>query len=333
MYNEKIRPYFLKISEVLYLYSFIIIFISGGLTKKDSNLVSYLLLFVPFIFFILTKFVLDDSMHYNKKIIYLIIYQFQIISNTLFHKELSFLAVLLSVVGMMVFLVILAEKGSLVINIISIVIYIVIFYFKLNLFELSIFLCTLPFIILLSINIKKINYISSSIIDELSTTDDLTGLLNQSGFMKKIEEEFYRSQRYGKHFSILMIDSDNLKAVNDTYGHKYGSMVIVSIADTIRENIRRSDFAARYGGDEFLVCLVETDINGAMEVAERIRKQFELKSFFTKENKNFMLTLSIGVSGYPESGDTLFDVIDNADKALYKSKNSGKNKTSIMLKN
>jgi len=83
-----------------------------------------------------------------------------------------------------------------------------------------------------------------------------------------------------------MLDSDNLKVINDTYGHKYGSIVIVSIAETIKENIRRSDFAARYGGDEFIICLVETDLNGAVEVAERIRKQFELKSFFTKMIKN-----------------------------------------------
>jgi len=124
--------------------------------------------------------------------------------------------------------------------------------------------------------------------------------------MKKIEEEYYRSQRYNKNFSVLMLDSDNLKVINDTYGHKYGSIVIVSIAETIKENIRRSDFAARYGGDEFIICLVETDLNGAVEVAERIRKQFELKSFFTKDDKKFMLTLSIGVSSYPICGDTLF---------------------------
>jgi diguanylate cyclase (GGDEF)-like protein len=195
------------------------------------------------------------------------------------------------------------------------------------------FILSVPFIFIISTNFNKISTITNDLIIELSIKDDLTGLLNQSGFMKKIEEEFYRSQRYNNTFSVLMIDSDNLKLINDTYGHKYGSLVITSIAEVIKSNIRRTDFAARYGGDEFILCLVETDINGANEVAERIRKQFELKSFFTKDEKKFSITLSIGISNYPKSGDTLMDIIDSADKALYQSKSSGKNKTSILIKN
>jgi len=195
------------------------------------------------------------------------------------------------------------------------------------------FIISVPFIFIISANFNKISTITNDLIIELSIKDDLTGLLNQSGFMKKIEEEFYRSQRYNNTFSVLMIDSDNLKLINDTYGHKYGSLVITSIAEVIKSNIRRTDFAARYGGDEFILCLVETDINGANEVAERIRKQFELKSFFTKDEKKFSITLSIGISNYPKSGDTLMDIIDSADKALYQSKSSGKNKTSILIKN
>lgn len=225
------------------------------------------------------------------------------------------------------------NKRAIMINLSIIVLLSTIFALQAQQSQLITFLISVPFIFIISTNYNKINTLINNLITELSTTDDLTGLLNQSGFMKKIEEEFYRSQRYLKTFSVLMIDSDNLKLINDTYGHKYGSMVIVSIAEVIKNNIRRTDFAGRYGGDEFVVCLVETDLSGALEVAERIRKQFELKSFFTKDEKKFNITLSIGVSNYPKSGDTLMDVLENADKAMYESKSSGKNKTSFLIKN
>lgn len=333
MYNEKIRSIYLKIFEALYLLSFITIFVSYRVIDPVGSVTYHYFIFFYFIIFIVIKFSLDDILYFNKKLIYFVIYNIQNITFSFLNPNLGFILIYLSLVGIFVCIILIYEKNSVYIHAINIIMLLVFYYINLSFNDVAIFSVSIPFFVLLGMNLYKINSINYNIINELSTTDDLTGLLNQSGFMKKIEEEFYRSQRYGKRFSVLMVDSDNLKAVNDTYGHKYGSMVIVSIAETIRDNIRRSDFAARYGGDEFIICLVETDIDGAMDVAERIRKQFELKSFFTKDDKKFMLTLSIGVSSYPKNGETLLDVLDNADKALYKSKNLGKNRTSCLLNN
>ncbi|MBZ4642600.1 MAG: two-component system, cell cycle response regulator [Deferribacteres bacterium] len=178
----------------------------------------------------------------------------------------------------------------------------------------------------------RINKMSIKI-EELSITDGLTGLLNQKGFFKKLEEEFYRSLRYKKSFCLIMIDSDDLKKINDSYGHKYGNMVIRLIADIIRDSCRRTDFAGRYGGDEYMICLVETDIRAAYEFSERLRKTIELKSLFTDKGKDFKVTVSVGISGFPESGDKLYEIVESADRALYMAKNDGKNRVKYVLKN
>ena len=168
---------------------------------------------------------------------------------------------------------------------------------------------------------------------ELSTTDDLTGLLNQKGFLKRIEEEYYRSQRYGKSFGLIMIDSDDLKRVNDTYGHKYGNMIINMVARVIRESIRRTDFAGRFGGDEYMICLVETELEPAINFGEKIRKTIEMKSLFTEKGKDLKATISVGIASYPKSGKDLYEIIENADKALYMAKNDGKNKVKYVVIN
>lgn len=333
MYVEKIRTIYLKVFEALYLLSFITIFVSSKVVDPFGSVSHQYIIFLYFIIFIVVKFSLDDILYFNKKLIYFVIYNIQNVTFSFLNPNFGIILVYLSLLGIFVCIILIDDKNSTYIHTINIIFLLTFYYLNLPFKDVAIFSVSLPFFILLGINLSKVNSINQSIINELSTTDDLTGLLNQSGFMKKIEDEFYRSQRYNKNFSVLMVDSDNLKAVNDTYGHKYGSMVIVSIAETIRDNIRRSDFAARYGGDEFIICLVETDIDGAMDVAERIRKQFELKSFFTRDDKKFMLTLSIGVSSYPKSGETLLDVLDNADKALYNSKNLGKNRTTCLPNN
>ncbi len=167
-------------------------------------------------------------------------------------------------------------------------------------------------------------------IELLSKTDDFTELLNQKGFLEKLENEYHRSARYNKSFALLMIDSDGLKKINDTHGHKYGSMTIKMIADIIKSYTRRTDFAGRYGGDEFMVCLVESTKEDGMIFAERLRKTVEMKSLFTDKGKELEITISVGVSCYPDSGKELYDVIENADKALYKAKNKGKNSVAFL---
>lgn len=331
MYDSQIKTNYIKVFEVTYLFSFVTLLISTWLINIRNPFTDYVIFFYFFLF-VIAKFTIDDTLYHIKKLSYFLIYFLQLITFSLFSTQASHIIVYLSLFGIFISIILIDGKKFLLFHIFSICAIIVFYLFVLNFNDTILFVISLPFFLLTALILRKINTIKQNRIDELSTTDDLTGLLNQSGFMKKIEEEYYRSQRYNKNFSVLMLDSDNLKVINDTYGHKYGSIVIVSIAETIKENIRRSDFAARYGGDEFIICLVETDLNGAVEVAERIRKQFELKSFFTKDDKKFMLTLSIGVSSYPICGDTLFDVLDSADRALYESKNSGKNKTSYLIK-
>jgi diguanylate cyclase (GGDEF)-like protein len=164
----------------------------------------------------------------------------------------------------------------------------------------------------------------------LSKTDDFTGLLNQKGFLEKLENEYHRSSRYDKSFVLLMIDSDDLKRINDTYGHKYGSMTIKMISDIIKSYTRRTDFAGRYGGDEFMVCLVESTKDDGLIFAERLRKTVEMKSLFTDKGKKLKITVSIGVSCYPESGKELYDIIEKADKALYNVKEKGKNSVAFL---
>ncbi len=167
-------------------------------------------------------------------------------------------------------------------------------------------------------------------IELLLKTDDFTGLLNQKGFLEKLENEYYRSSRYDNIFVLLMIDADGLKKVNDTYGHKYGSMTIKMIAEIIRANTRRTDFAGRYGGDEFMVCLVESSKEEGLLFAERLRRTIEMKSLFTDKGKEIDITISIGVSCYPYSGKELYEIIENADKALYNAKAKGKNAVSFL---
>ncbi|MCX8083540.1 MAG: GGDEF domain-containing protein [Calditerrivibrio sp.] len=331
MYQEKLNYYYLKIAEVLYLFSFTITIVSLKFLELNNSFYNYFIILFLFIF-VIVKFSIEENYPSHKIIIYMILLQSQnLFFSSLYTKE-SLIFIFLILFGVMIYTVLMRDSFTKKIHYIVIVVISSLLIISKNPNSL-IYILSLPFVIIIAINFEKTNKITFNIINELSTTDDLTGLLNQSGFMKKIEEEFYRSQRYNKTFSVLMLDSDNLKHVNDTYGHKYGSMVITSIAEVIKSNIRRTDFAARYGGDEFIICLVETEIEGAKEVAERIRKQFELKSFFTKDEKKFNLTVSIGISNYPLSGDSLLDIIDNADKALYESKKQGKNKTTLMIKN
>lgn len=167
-------------------------------------------------------------------------------------------------------------------------------------------------------------------IDTLSKTDDFTGLLNQKGFLEQLEKEFYRSKRYNKTFILMMLDSDELKKVNETHGHQYGSMVIKMVSEVINANTRRTDFSGRYGGDEFMVCLVESTKKDGILFAERIRKTIEMKSLFTSKGKELAVTVSVGVSSFPESGNELYDIIEKADKALYLAKDKGKNNVQYM---
>ncbi len=163
--------------------------------------------------------------------------------------------------------------------------------------------------------------------EEMAYTDPLTGLSNRRFFMKEAEHFFQYAQRYGEPVSLMMIDIDDFKKINDTYGHDVGDLVIKRLADVIRNNTRRSDIPARFGGEEFIILLPTTDVEGAVLVAERIRKEFK-SSGVPLNGETVITTVSIGVASMSE-GDSLEDLIKKADEALYRAKRTGKDKVVV----
>ncbi len=160
-----------------------------------------------------------------------------------------------------------------------------------------------------------------------SQTDELTGLLNMRAFNLLLEKQQASAARYREPFSILMVDVDELKEVNDHYGHKAGSRTIQTVSSTIRNSVRASDILARYGGDEFVILLTHTRTEQARLVAERIRAAIANMSFDVDGNR-ITATASIGIACFPECVQDPAEVLDKADQALYRSKQDGRNKVS-----
>jgi diguanylate cyclase (GGDEF)-like protein len=156
--------------------------------------------------------------------------------------------------------------------------------------------------------------------------DSLTGLFNRRAFEKKIHEEFERSKRYHNPLSVLILDIDNFKTINDTYGHHGGDAALVKISETFREKTRQTDFPSRYGGEEFVLVLPETDQENALQVASKIHEAIRACAFGTTA-RPYKLTVSIGVSS--TSARFYSDwrqMVNDADQALYFAKNTGKDR-------
>jgi diguanylate cyclase (GGDEF)-like protein len=171
---------------------------------------------------------------------------------------------------------------------------------------------------------------TNSRLEELSNTDDLTKLYNRRYFMQLLELEFQRAQRYESRFSFVMIDIDNFKNVNDTCGHLLGDRILYEVAQILRENLRVHDLIGRYGGEEFALLMPETDVRGALVVAERYRKRVE-DFIHIEDNKVLRVTISLGVAGYPHPAiKSVDDLIRLADNALYKAKNNGRNRVEVL---
>jgi diguanylate cyclase (GGDEF)-like protein len=158
----------------------------------------------------------------------------------------------------------------------------------------------------------------------LSETDDLTGLFNTRGFAISANRIFGQALRYDRPASVLMIDSDNLKGVNDAYGHDAGNRLLRQLANAIQAELRATDVPARYGGDEFIVLLPETPPKGALDVAERIRTAISAAPL-ALEGKSVASSVSIGLACFPEDGRTLDTLAARADRALYRAKQNGRN--------
>lgn len=159
----------------------------------------------------------------------------------------------------------------------------------------------------------------------LSTVDSLTGLFNRAFLFAAVEREIARSARSGRGFCLLMMDLDGLKAVNDRWGHFVGDRVLRGVGESIRTGVRRIDTPARYGGDEFVVLLPETDPTGAVILAEKIRMNVAERSF-DGTGEPIRTSLSIGVVNYPDDGRTADELMISADQTMYVSKRQGKNR-------
>jgi diguanylate cyclase (GGDEF)-like protein len=159
----------------------------------------------------------------------------------------------------------------------------------------------------------------------LSTVDSLTGLFNRSYFFAALEREIQRSARSGRGFCLLMMDLDGLKAINDRFGHFNGDRALRTVGETIRARVRRIDTAARYGGDEFVVVLPETEPAGAFVLAEKIRVGVGERSVKV-DGLEVRTSLSIGVVVYPRDGRTVDDLMIAADTTMYRSKRQGRDR-------
>lgn len=159
----------------------------------------------------------------------------------------------------------------------------------------------------------------------VSETDELTELFNRRGFAIAAGRLLGQAVRYQRALSVVMIDADNLKEINDKYGHKAGDRLLIKLVRSIQTQLRDSDIMGRYGGDEFVVLLPEATANGALDVAERIREAVSNMSL--EFNGDFInVTVSMGVATFPEDGRTLDSLVDNADKGMYKAKMTGRDK-------
>jgi diguanylate cyclase (GGDEF)-like protein len=153
----------------------------------------------------------------------------------------------------------------------------------------------------------------------------LTGLLNMRTFSLILQQEIAKAARYSYPFTVLMIDVDNLKKVNDHHGHGAGSRLVTAIAATLKNCIRSCDVLARYGGDEFVILMPQTNTMDASIAAERIRKAVDSTSF-ELQGKRIASTISIGYASYPYCVDEAGSVFEKADIALYTSKRTGRNR-------
>lgn len=162
----------------------------------------------------------------------------------------------------------------------------------------------------------------------LSETDELTGTLNRRAFLAMATRTYSQSQRFGRKFSVIMIDSDSLKKINDSHGHEAGDELLKTMVQKIQDELRQADLLSRYGGDEFVVLLPDTDAEGARLTAERIRERIAGAPLHIGSERA-SISASMGVATFPDNGADFDRVFDAADSAMYASKTSGKNKVTV----
>lgn len=161
---------------------------------------------------------------------------------------------------------------------------------------------------------------------ERAFIDDVTGVYNARYLLTTADNEIQRAARYGNPLSVLFLDLDRFKSVNDRYGHLIGSDTLRALSELLAQCVRQVDTLARYGGDEFTILLVDTPHETALRIAERIRARVEAHRFEAGREGQHQLTISIGVASYPQHGEDREALLDAADKAMYRAKSHGRNR-------
>lgn len=165
---------------------------------------------------------------------------------------------------------------------------------------------------------------------DLTVIDELTGLYNYRFFGSKLTDEIRRSDRYHQKISLLMIDIDHFKRINDSQGHQTGNIILQEIASVIKQSVRDVDIVARYGGEEFMVILPQTDLSDAKSIAGRIRAQMEDSYFSNAQGQRYMkVTVSIGVAIYPNGVFSAEQLLEKVDRAMYLAKKQGRNRVCV----
>ena len=164
----------------------------------------------------------------------------------------------------------------------------------------------------------------------LSITDELTQTNNRRYFVNELEKEIERSKRFSRNLSLIILDIDKFKYYNDTYGHIFGDKIIKSVARSLTETIRKIDFVARYGGDEFVIVMPETEKSMANILAERLQKKFSQDYFIDNEFQT-KISVSIGIASFPNDARDADELIHNADLALYRAKEEKKREIEFLI--
>ncbi len=159
----------------------------------------------------------------------------------------------------------------------------------------------------------------------ISRIDGLTGLLNRQSLDRRLNEEIKRAKRYGNPLSMIMFDIDNFKKINDAYGHIIGDRVLQKTSEVIKETLRDTDIAGRFGGDEFVLILIQTNINIGKQVAERLRNRIKTSRVYVKKNQPIKFSISTGICQYNNKIKSVDEFISKTDKAMYMAKFSGHN--------
>jgi diguanylate cyclase (GGDEF)-like protein len=163
-------------------------------------------------------------------------------------------------------------------------------------------------------------------LEELATRDGLTGVYNKRAMLEMVESKLAAATRFSRHLSVLVIDLDHFKAVNDSHGHDVGDVVLKGLGAILRKAKRATDVVARFGGEEFVVLCEQTDAEGAMLLAERVREELA-RTAFPAPAGPIQVTCSVGLATFPDAGGDWETLFRAADEALYVSKRSGRDRS------